>query len=228
MRLEYIASAINYVWTGGVHRTYSSDFVEKIHHITSTINGWDDNHKFGVLFNAYTEGDEGEYHKELFSPYTIQGDSGGLQMITLGHTPTPELRRNVYETQSKYATHSMCFDEIPLRLPTGKSSLGDFDTRYYDKSMVPECAKQTAKNITEQVELFDSVGSDSKVFMIIQGNCIDTYQYWMDEILSNLSDDVVSKLHGIAVGGGCLGRGLLEDIEKICNDVSIECPDPST
>lgn len=224
MKLEYIASALNFVWLGGLETKYTPEVAAEISRVTHLINTWDDDHKYGVLFNAYAEPRMGKIMNDFFSPHTIQGDSGGLQMITLGHTPTPELRKKVYEIQAKHCTHGMCFDEIPIK-STGRTELINHGSRLYDKSMVPECAKQTALNIIEQVETFDKLNSDCKVFMIIQGNCLETYQYWVDETLKHMPKDIIGKLHGIASGGGCLGNDFLEDVERYFTLSHIEAPD---
>jgi len=224
MKLEYVASALNFVWLGGLESHYTPEVAKEISRVTDAINSWDSEHKFGVLFNAYAEPRVGQLMNDFFSPYTIQGDSGGLQMITLGHTPTPELRKKVYEIQAKYSTHAMCFDEIPLRT-TGNAQFVNSDNRAYDKSMVEACAKQTALNIIEQVEYFDSVGTKAKPYLIIQGNDFETYQYWTDEIIKDLPKDIIGQLHGIASGGGCLGNDALEDVERYFTLSHLEAPE---
>lgn len=224
MKLEYISSAMNYVWVGGLETCYTDEVIAELDRVTKIINTWDDDHKFGVLFNAYAEPRMGEVMTDFFSSTTIQGDSGGLQMISLGHTPTPALRSKVYEIQAKYATQSMCFDEIPLQ-KSGIVQFANLNALLYDNSMVPACAKQTALNIIEQVEYFDKVNSKSKVFMIIQGNDRETYQGWTTEILKHLPTDVVNQLYGIASGGGCLGNDTLEDIERYFTLSHLDAPD---
>lgn len=215
MRLKYIASAMNHVFVGGIETIYEAgdDFTKEYSRITNVINTWDPNHSFGLLFNAYAEPRMGQVLNDFCPGVELQGDSGGLQMISLGHTPTPKLRAKVYEIQAKHASHSMCFDEIPLQ-KSGIVQFANLNSLLYDKAMVPSCAKQTALNIIEQVETFDRLGSKSKVYLIIQGNDFDTYQLWTDEILKNLPDDVTNKLHGIASGGGCIGNNTQEDVER--------------
>ena len=224
MKLEYIASALNHVWIGGVETRRDANFNKRINEIVVEVNSWYDYHKFGVLFNAYGEPRAGQLHQDLFSPYTIQCDSGGLQMITLGHTPNDELRDKVYRIQAKSATVGMCFDEIPLRT-TGKTFAVNTAARKYDRSIVPEAAKQTAKNILRQIDVYKEENSTCKPYLIIQGNSFETYQEWLSECLKHIPDDYQKELYGVASGGGCLGNGELEDVERIFTLSHLDAPD---
>jgi hypothetical protein len=208
-------------------RLSTPEALKPIHDMVHKVNSWYDYHSFGVLFNAYNEPDDGQYHVDYFSPYSIQVDSGGLQMITLGHTPNDELRDKVYRVQAKYGTHAMCFDEIPLRTE-GKSQFVNSENRKYDRSMVDECTKQTARNICKQIDVFDELQTKCKPFMIIQGNDIDTYQEWADKLLKHIPQDYQAKLAGIASGGGCLGNGELEDVERYFTLAKLQVPDNLT
>lgn len=227
MKLEYIASALSFVFTSPFVKLQTSDAadaVDTVHDMTKRANEWFPYHKFGVLFNGYNEPDDGPYHKEYFTPFTIQADSGGLQMITLGHTPNDELREKVYRTQAEFGTIAMCFDEIPLRVE-GKSQFVNAVNRKFDRSMIDECTKQTAVNICKQIDVFDSLNTKCKPLMIIQGNDIDTYQEWADKLLKQIPADYQGKLAGIASGGGCIGNGELEDVERYFTLSKLQAPD---
>ena len=166
------------------------------------------------MFNAYTEEREGQMTNDFFSPGTIQADSGGLQMVTLGHKPTPELRKKVYEVQAKYSNIGMSFDEIPVKTIGNRSSKLDMDTRVFDMTLLKDAAKQSALNIIEQVETFDRLNSKCKPYIIIQGNCYETYQEWTDIMMRTIPSDHLDKCYGIASGAAALGQGTLEDIER--------------
>jgi hypothetical protein len=224
LKLEYIASALNHLWIGGVETKHDANFDKRINDIVVKMNSWKDYHKFGVLFNGYAEPRAGKLHQTLFSPYNIQVDSGGLQMITLGHMPNDELRDKVYRIQAKHGTVGMCFDEIPLRT-TGKTSAANTSLRQYDSTMVPDCAKQTALNICRQVEVFKEEKSKCKPYLIIQGNSVETYQEWTTECLKHIPADIQKELYGIASGGGCLGNGDLEDVERIFTLSHLDAPE---
>lgn len=225
MKLKYIGSALNFIWIGGLETLYTPEVAKEINRVALAMNTWDDDHKFGVLFNSYIEPRVGTLMNDFFSPLTIQADSGGLQMITLGHKPTAELRTKVYENQAQYSTEAMCFDEIPVRSIGERSSRLDMHTRYFDHTMVEAAAKQTALNIIEQVETFDRLNSKTKPYIIVQGNCFETYQQWLDVILKTVPDDILGKIHGIASGAAALGSGTLEDIERYFTLSHLEAPD---
>lgn len=215
MRLEYVGSAFSFVFTSPVQRHETPEYLNFIKNTVDIANNWFPYHTFSVLFNGYNEPDDAEYHKRYFGKTPIYVDSGGLQMITLGRTPTDELREKVYNVQAKYGDYGLVFDEIPLRV-TGKSQAVDVvsNARKFDRSMIAECAKQTAINIIKQIDIFDKLNSKCKPFMIIQGNGVESYQEWTDKILNNIPDDYQNKLAGIASGGACIGDGELEDLER--------------
>src|SRR6516225_10472039 len=54
-------------------------------------------HKFSIMYNAFQEERFGPlFQNYKDSVYQIHADSGGLQMVTQGKTPTPKLRTDVY------------------------------------------------------------------------------------------------------------------------------------
>lgn len=224
MQLLYLASAMSFIFTSQIDRVITPKTLETIRDITKRANEWYNYHEFGVLFNSYNEPQDGQYHVDYFYPYPIMADSGGLQMITLGHNPTDEMREKVYRNQAKYSKFSMCFDEIPL-IVDGKSQFVNSENRKFDRSMVDACTKQTALNIKKQIDIFDELQTKCKPLMIIQGNDFETYQEWTDKLLKNIPDDYQKKIGGIASGGGCIGNGELEDIERYFTLGRLGAPD---
>lgn len=186
----------------------------------------DSPHKHSVLFNAYTEPGLGQTIFELYrdSLYNIHSDSGGLQMITRGLKTTTENKHKVYDIQSKYSNVGMCFDEIPILTSQKEVSVTNMTSRFFDPSLVREKATITAHNIKEQIKIFDENQSNCKPMLILQGNCFDSFQLWLDIICDIIQDDL-KKLHGISFAGTTLGGGILEDIVRMTSSLFLKYPD---
>jgi hypothetical protein len=225
MKLEYIASGLSFIWCNSIQENHDEKFKDEIHSLIDLVNTFDPDFKFGCLFNAYTESQDAQWHNDLFHGHTIQGDSGGLQMITLGGSVTEEEKIKVYETQAKYTTHGMCFDLMPLDIVNTNSSFHDLESRRFSKDRIFECASGTGKNIITQIETYDRLESQCKPYIILQGNCHETFQEWLDVVLATIPSSMHSKIHGLAQGGIGLGMGTLEDIERFVSLSQLEGPD---
>jgi hypothetical protein len=180
-----------------------------------TLNN-QNNHKFSILYNAYTEKRQGPILKEHYRDYihTIHADSGGLQMVTLGKTITEQLKDDVYSNQALNSDIAMCFDVIPVKMLSDKSEKLDLDNRRFDPTMLEECARATGKNIRKQIEYFLEQKTTAKPFLITQGNCYDSYMKWVEYIVDELPPEYVQFIGGIAMGAAALGKGTLEDIKR--------------
>src|SRR5574343_1651308 len=104
-KLEYVASGCNYTRLpnpGAYELPDNLRFIEAVFRGLQSIDG-KDNHKFSLLYNAYTEKHFGVAFKKFYREWlhTIHADSGGLQMVTRGLTPTAQLKSEVYELQAK-------------------------------------------------------------------------------------------------------------------------------
>lgn len=163
--------------------------------------------EIGILFNALTEKAKAN-HPYLESLYQrgmrhIHADSGGLQAITLKKDVTPELKEQIYTTQSNYSTYAMCFDEIPVR--SGKNDSIITPERYYDPAMLDECAIKTGNNINEQIEVFKkNPNNRSKVLLILQGNCVESYTRWANLIWETIKPENREYIGGLALGHAAL------------------------
>jgi hypothetical protein len=173
------------------------------------------NHKFSFLYNAWTEKEFGstlvDYKKSTNSLYT---DSGGLQIVTRGMTATPEIKKEVYVDQAKFSDLAMSFDEIPVSIAGEKSTRLDTSNRWFDKTKFEECARQTGRNIDQQIEHFLESKSDTKPVAIVQGNCYDTYMKWCEYMISEIAPSRRDYIGGIAMGAASFGHGFLEDIQR--------------
>ena len=214
-QLEYVASGTSHTRILASAVMESTEAIELINSYFTDLNG-KNNHKFSLLFNAFTEKDFGPKFKEHYakSLYTIHADSGGLQIITQGKTITPNLKTSVYRTQAKCSDIAMCFDEIPIGIVGDRSDRNDTTGRYFDKDNLGFYAKTTGINIKSQIELFLEEKSSAKPMIIAQGNDYDSYMYWVEYILKEIPPSYLPYIGGIAMGGAALGTGVLEDMER--------------
>lgn len=173
-------------------------------------------HRFSVLFNAFTEKKMGPQIQETIKPYVydVHSDSGGLQMISRGLTVTPEIKKEIYETQGRYSDVAMSFDEIPVYTLVQKSELKDASNKVFDRSRLEPCAKATARNITEQIQSFLDNKSSTRPLAIIQGNCLETAMIWSDILFKEIPANMHEVIGGIAIGSPALGVGELEEVKK--------------
>jgi hypothetical protein len=172
------------------------------------------NHKLGVLYNSFTEGSFGPRLKNYTAFDSIHADSGGLQIVTKGETVTPEIKTAIYKNQAASADMGMCFDEIPVQLAGEKSGRNDTKNRYFDNKKLEFYARETGKNLKEQIETFLAEKSNCKPILIAQGNCYDSYMKWVELILDEIPTELHDHIGGTAVGAAALGTGSLEDIER--------------
>ena len=172
-------------------------------------------HKFSMLYNAHTEssfGDRFSVYKKKVNE--IHADSGGLQIVTQGMTITDELKDKVYENQAKWADVGMCFDEIPVILTSGKSDRNDTKARFFDEENYEALARKTGQNVKRQLEIFEKNNSTCKPFIILQGNCIDTYLRWYECLMEEVPKEWHNRIGGVAMGAAALGTGPLEDVKR--------------
>jgi hypothetical protein len=214
-QLEYVASGTSHTRILASAVMESPETIDLINSYFTNLNG-KNNHKFSLLFNAFTEKDFGAKFKQHYakSLYTVHADSGGLQIITQGKSITPELKEDVYRTQAKYSDIAMCFDQIPIGVVSEKSDRNDTTGRYFDKTNLEFYSRETGKNIKRQIELFLEEKSSSKPMIIAQGNDYESYMYWVEYILKELPPSYLPYIGGIAMGGAALGTGALEDMER--------------
>lgn len=173
-------------------------------------------HVFSVLFNAFTEKKMGPVIENTLKPYVydVHADSGGLQMISRGMQMTPEVKKQIYATQGRYSDVAMSFDEIPVYTLVQKSVLKDAGNKVFDRSMLIPCAKETAKNLTEQIQFFLDSKTKTRPLAIIQGNCLETARIWADTLFKEVPANMHEAIGGIAIGSPALGVGELEEVKK--------------
>lgn len=213
--LEYVASGSSYfklMYAESLEPQNLDFFARTFGSLNNTHN-----HKISLLYNAYTEKRPGEWMGEHYRPlvHSIHGDSGGLQMITLGRTITTELKEEVYASQAKNSDIAMCFDVIPVRtLDAGRSERLDLSNRRFDRTQLESAARATGKNLRRQIDFFDEKNSKARTMLIAQGNDYDSYMKWVQYVVEELTPYHLSRIGGIAMGAAALGKGSLEDFKR--------------
>ena len=213
---------LDYVVSGTSYMRFSNPGIAKDETNSQIINMLLDklvtgvhSHKFSMLYNGHTESSFGErflaYKDHVHS---IHADSGGLQIVTQGMTITDELKDKVYENQAEWADVGMCFDEIPVILTGDRSDRNDTKQRFFDFENYEELARKTGRNVKRQLEVFDSKESTCKPYIILQGNCVDTYLRWYELLLSEIPTKWHDRIGGVAMGAAALGTGPLEDVKR--------------
>ena len=213
-RLEYIASGCSYTRLQRTENTENEELRSYFSGMIASVSAGSTHHKFGLLFNAFTEKAFGPKFRKYDGYDSIHADSGGLQIITQGKTITPALKDDVYRVQAKSADMGMCFDEIPVGTTGVTSGRNDVSNRWFRADEVEVLARETGKNIRRQIEVFQEEGSSCRPIIIAQGNCYDTYMTWVDNIMKEIPSSMHKHLGAIAMGGAALGTGPLEDIER--------------
>ena len=214
-KLEYVLSGTSYVRLTNPQLINNPANVEVVNELFDHFFDGKYSHNCSLLYNAYAESGFGERMQKFTNHIqNIHADSGGLQMITLGKTITPELKDKVYENQAKWADVGMCFDEIPLVLTGERSERNATRDRYFDRDNFEHYARLTGKNIKRQLEVFEQNDSNCKPFLILQGHCYDTYMQWYDWVLDEIPQSEHHRIGGLAMGAAALGTGPLEDVQR--------------
>lgn len=175
-----------------------------------------DNHSFGILANALTEVHlcKTIHANEKYGAVRQYADSGGLQIITQGLDAGEDTKKKVYQTQAKYSDIAMCFDEIPLEMSGTSSKRLDRTGRWFSASTMEAKARETGRNVHNQINLFLDEKSDAKPIVIVQGNCFETYQRWCQYVMEEIPQEKHKYIGGVAIGTGAFGHGDLEEITK--------------
>lgn len=187
-------------------------------------------YKVGGLFNAYQEVGLSHTVNTNYRPFfsSVFGDSGGLQVITVGKEITPELKKKIYALQGENSDVAMCFDEIPLRMSAvagNASNRTSIDNKSFVVSDMDECARRTGRNINEQLQTFRDMQSPTKVMMIVQGNNRFDFARWAELAYGEVDDDLKDGVYGIALADTCCGTGMLETVEMCASVPLMQIPD---
>lgn len=210
--LEYVASGTSYLRINYPISHENEDNLSLIKDFFTEVDN-KNNHRFSLLYNAYTESKFGKiFEKFSDSFYKTHADSGGLQIITQGKTVDDAFKKTIYKNQADYADVGMCFDEIPLVVTGKKSKRNDVSNRFFDKDNLKDYAQKTGLNVKEQIEVYLENNSNCKPYFIIHGNDIETAIDWVNYSLDVIPNDLRKHIGGIAMGGGTFGNGLKESL----------------
>ena len=187
--------------------------------VSDTIAEFDSGVNYEIMFNAYNEvrAMENYFAKYNYFGTKWHADSGGLQMITLGKEITDELKEKVYNVQAKYSSYAMCFDELPIYVSVlkGRQARIDLSGRHYIVEWAEQKAINTGLNVKKQIEVFRKLKSESKVFLICQGNNIYDFVEFYNNAMSVIPKEYYSSIAGIALSAACTGLGTLEAIQML-------------
>ena len=185
------------------------DFVKDCISLTASFS---DNCKFGMLWNALTEKQDKTLLKENFPDMMIQADSGGLQMITLGMDSSESTKQGIYERQSKYSTHAMSFDKMPVLVKEEEKNKDismslNHSAKYFVRELRFESGLESGMNLINQCKVFRKNKTDAKVLVIIQGSEFEDYQEYARGLFSafdTLSEEETNELQEY-IGGISMG-----------------------
>lgn len=216
MDFEYVASGCAYLRlnTGCFLETQSE--IDSFNQVVKKLNDKDNNHTFSLLYNGHTEQSFGpRFNKNHVGHVrSIYSDSGGLQILTQGLSITDAMKNKVYDNQGKWSDYGMSFDEIPVQFDGETTSRNAVEGRWFDSDNFTQKAKETGKNLNDQINLFRDMKSGCKPLFITQGNCLQTYKDWTTIALDQLEGDNIEYIGGVAMGAAALGPGPLEDIKR--------------
>lgn len=184
-------------------------------------------HKFSMLYNAYTETKHAKILKEKYgnSIFNIHADSGGLQIVILGKSNTPEIRDGVYLNQSEFAQVGMCFDEIPLDNDRmDKMAKVTHAAKTLRTKDMFEFGKNTGLNIKRQLEVFEQQKSECLPQLIIQGNAPEDFKNFYEGAKEALGSDI-EKLRGCALADTCIGTSVLDACDMLSMMQHLNLPD---
>ena len=224
MKFDYVASGMAHMMG---RRAYVDEAKEQLLKDYIAVKQYAQNfgHDISILFNAFLEVGLGKLIKDIVKDNCeLYADSGGLQIVTQGKVVTPDLKQNIYSVQGEMSKYAMSFDQIPIITPEGRSGRNDTDNRFVDLENFERCAKQSGLNLKEQIDVFIENGYESKPFVIVHGYNLQSYQLWLDIILSQLTDEEIAHIGGIAVGAAALGQGELEDFERAFITANLKAP----
>jgi hypothetical protein len=185
--------------------------------VASTIKSFKGFLNFEMMFNAYQEDNlMGKYlSKYNYFGSTWHADSGGLQMVTQNKTINDELKDEIYKVQAEHSSYAMCFDEMPIRVTetAGLASRVDLSGRQYIVEWNVDKAKQTGLNVKRQIEIIRESNSDSKVFIICQGNETQDFVVYYNNAMAQIPEEYYTSIAGVALSAACTGLGMLESVK---------------
>jgi hypothetical protein len=136
-------------------------------------------------------------------------------MVTQNKTITDEWKDKIYDIQSKHSSYAMCFDEMPINVTktAGIASRLDLSGRQYIVEWARDKAIETGKNVRRQIEIIRKNNSDTKVFIICQGNETQDFVEYFDNVIDQLPPEYYTSIAGVALSAACTGLGIRESVK---------------
>ena len=226
MKIEYVISGLTYFKIAMKQIHGNEPLIEDVSTVFRKFNEHYKDNKLSLLFNAFTEDD----FQDIVPAYGADTyvDSGGLQIITQKTAVlNDDTKEGIYKVQTK-GDFAMCFDEIPLYIDDSKkgaSARTDMDGKVIIGDEVYDKGVATGVNIKNQIEAFKRLGSDTKVFVILQGNTPQDWLDFCDGIFSQIPTEYYDHIEGLSIADTCIGNGILEAADMISIIPKLNCPD---
>jgi len=219
MIFEYVLSGLSFTNIHVNHVSENKDIAASLGMLYQHAQTCSE-HDISVLFNAYQEPRLAKPINTILKPniHSVFCDSGGLQVISKGKQFDSAMKRKVYTLQALYSDCAMAFDEIPIESTLQQNYVKtstDAKSRVFLAHQFDSFVQKTKNNLLEQCEIFLEKNAKAKIFPIIQGNCLDTYQEWYSGILTDLPPEFKNLIGGISFSTAALGYGVLENIELV-------------
>lgn len=228
MQLDYVVSAIamlglnkmGFAGTDPTSDKVTETFKEVTRYADTLLPSKNYNHTTSMLFNAFVEDGFVKHIRkhEKYGMKDVYSDSGGLQMVTAGKTITPELKQGVYKVQAEASEYAMCFDVIALESMVktrGKNERTNNSVKRFNVDKHVEAGIATGQNVKDQIRHFKSVGTNTKVIVIVQGNQAQDMVEFYRAINKQLSEDDYNYIGGMALADTCMGNKSLESVEML-------------
>jgi len=145
-------------------------------------------------------------------------DSGCLQLSKTNKGLTPEIKDKIYKHQAEHSDIAMIFDDIPVEFDgsnTGWSMKTSTAGRRFVRELTGDKARSTLDNVKRQIEVFDELGSDTKITLIVQGQDVESYREYIETIVNGLTDEELKSCVSISLASACSGSGFLNRMEMI-------------
>jgi len=227
MKLEYIFSGLGFFKLNNPRINDDPELIENIASIFKSFNEYYPNNPCSVLFNAFTEADQGDLVKQYGTKVYV--DSGGLQIITTKNKVLDDnMKMQIYDNQTA-GDYAMCFDEIPLYIDEamkGASARTEMAGKFVVGEHVYDKGISTGKNIKQQIEFFKQGKHKTKVFIILQGNSPEDWINFSNGVFEQIEwDEDIDYIEGLAIADTCIGNGILEAADMYSIIPKLNCPD---
>jgi len=173
---------------------------------------------FSGLYNAFTETKQVDRLNGVIDYVGTKGlheysyaDSGGLQIVNTGAVINDELKRQIYEHQALHNDYAFSFDEIPSFRNPDK-------TRTYVEEWVEPYGKKAGQYLQEQIDIFKSLKTKTKIIPIIQGYNHKQINTYTKSMLSEVKKSDLKNIGAIACGNAhSNGFGTLDNFMALQN-----------